>query len=129
VYYGSASRDYASVINVGNTNHAVVSGLTEGKTYYFAVTAYTFDGIESDFSAEYVDIVPGFLTLTRGATPSSPMQVRFPVAPAHWYELQQSTDLVSWVTIWQTTGTSNQWVEFDAPAITSKAAFYRVILH
>jgi hypothetical protein len=129
VYYGTASRNYSTVINAGNTNSTVVSGLVEGKTYYFAVTAYTFDGIESDFSPEYVDIIPGFLTLTPGATPSSPMQIRFPVAAGHWYELQESPDLAFWVTIWQTTGMSNVWVEFDAPANTSQAAFYRVVLH
>jgi hypothetical protein len=73
--------------------------------------------------------VPGFLKLTPGATSSSPMQIRFPVDIGHWYELQQSTDLISWSTISQTTGVSNVWVEFDAPASASKAVFYRVILH
>jgi hypothetical protein len=129
VYYGSASGSYTNVINVGNTTSTVIDGLVEGQTYYFAVTAYTFDGIESDFSNEYVYIVPGRLTLTKGATPSSPMQIRFPVAPGHWYELQQSTDLVSWLTIWQTTGISNVWVELDVPVNPSGPAFYRVILH
>ena len=129
VYYGSASGVYTNVINVGNSTHTVVDGLVEGQTYYFAVTAYTFDGIESDFSNEYVYIVPGRLTLTQGASPGSPMQIRFPVAPGHWYELQESVDLVSWFTIWATSGTSNVWVEFDAPVNVSGPAFYRVVLH
>ena len=129
VYYGSTSGAYTNVINVGNTTNTVVGGLVEGQTYYFAVTAYTFDGIESDFSNEFIYIVPGRLTLTRGATPESPMQVRFPVASGHWYELQESLDLVSWITIWQTAGNSNVWVEFDAPVTSSGPAFYRVVLH
>jgi hypothetical protein len=129
VYYGTVSHSYTSVITVGNTNQTVIDGLTEGKTYYFAVTAYTFDGLESDFSAEYVDIIPGFLTLTSGATPSSPVQIQFPVATGHWYELQLSTDLVAWVTIWQTTGTTNQWVEFDVPTVSFQRAFYRTVQH
>jgi hypothetical protein len=37
---------------VGPTTNAVVSGLIDGVTYFFAVTAYNALGLESDFSAE-----------------------------------------------------------------------------
>jgi hypothetical protein len=129
VYYGGVSRNYTNVINAGNSTNAVVDGLVEGKTYYFAVTAYTFDGAESDYSDEFSYIVPGFLTLTPGATAGSPMQVRFPVAVGHSYELQQSTDLVQWTTVWETTGVNNSWVQYNAPINGSRAQFYRVVLH
>lgn len=129
VYYGGASRTYTNVLDVGSSTNAVVGGLAEGQKYYFAVTAYTYDGIESDYSSEFTYVVPGLLTMNPGATPSSPMQIHFPVAAGHWYELQQSTDLASWITIWQTTGTTNTWVEFDVPVSTSGSSFYRVILH
>jgi hypothetical protein len=129
VYYGGASRTYTNVINAGNSTNAVIDGLVEGKTYYFAVTAYTYDGAESDYSDEFVYIVPGFLTLTPGGASSSPMQVRFPVAVGHSYELQQSTDLVHWTTIWQTLGINNEWVEYDTAINGSGAVFYRVVLH
>jgi Fibronectin type III domain len=129
VYYGNASRSYTNVMNVGSSTNAVVGGLVEGQTYYFAVTAYTFDGIESDFSAEFVYVVPGFLTMRPGATPGSLLQIHFPVAVGHWYELQQSVDLISWMTIWQTTGTANVWVEFDVPVSISGPRFYRLVLH
>jgi len=129
VYYGGTSRTYTNVINAGNSTNVMVDGLVEGKTYYFAVTAYTFGGIESDFSDEFVYIVPGFLTLTPGATSSSPMQIRFPVATGHSYELQQSTNLIDWTTIWQTMGINNVWVEYDAAINGSGAQFYRIVLH
>lgn len=129
VYYGGASRDYTNVIDVGASTTALVDGLVEGQTYYFAVTAYTFDGEESDFSDESIFLVPGLLTLIAGSTPAAPMQIRFPVAAGHWYELQRSTDLLTWLTIWQTTGVANVWVEFDAPISASGAQFYRVVLH
>jgi hypothetical protein len=129
VYYGVGSRNYTNMVNVGAATTTVVDGLVEGQTYYFAVTAYTFDGIESDFSSEFVYVVPGFLTMTRGATPGSPLQIHFPVATGHWYELQQSADLVVWMTIWQTTGVSNSWVQFDVPINTDGPRFYRVVLH
>lgn len=129
VYYGGSSRSYTNVVNVGSSTNAVIGGLLEGKTYYFAVTAYTFDGAESDFSAETVYLLPGYLTITPGATPSSPIQIRFPVASDHWYELQQSPDLVSWMTIWQTMGADNVWTEFDVPVSLSGAMYYRVVSH
>jgi len=129
VYYGSASRNYTNVINVGAVTSTTVDGLVEGQTYYFAVTAYTFDGEESDYSNEFVFLVPGLLTMTAGPTAASPIQIRFPVAGGHWYELQQSADLSNWFTVWQTTGIANVWVEFDAPISSSGAQFYRVILH
>jgi hypothetical protein len=129
VYYGSSSGVYTNVINVGNSTNTVVDGLVEGQTYYFAVTAYTFDALESDFSAETVYLVPGVVTLAKGDTPDAPMEVRFPVTPGHWYELQQSSDLVNWFAVWQTTGVSNVWVGYDAPINTSGPQFYRVVLH
>jgi hypothetical protein len=129
VYYGGASGSYTNEFSAGNTTNTVVNGLVEGGTYYFAVTAYTFDGAESDFSAEYTYVVPGFLTLTQGSTPDAPMQIRFPVAMGHSYELQQSTDLNSWTTVWQTTGVANVWEEYDAPVDTSTPQFYRVLSH
>jgi hypothetical protein len=129
VYYGGASRSYTNMINVGDVTSATAGGLVEGQTYYFAVTAYTFDGEESDYSDEFVFLVPGLLTMTTGATPTSRIQIRFPVAGGHWYELQQSPDLSNWLTVWQTTGIANVWVEFDAPISVSGGQFYRLILH
>lgn len=129
VYYGGATRNYTNVLNAGNSTNMVVNGLVEGKSYYFAVTAYTFDGLESDYSEEFVYLVPGYLTLTHGATPNLPVQIRFPVASGHSYELQQSTDLAAWTTVWQIMGISNVWVEFDAPTMIPGAVYYRVVSH
>ncbi len=129
VYYGGASRNYTNVLSAGNTNNLSVDGLDEGQTYFFAVTAFDAFGDESDFSAEFVFIVPGFLTLTPGANPGDPTRIQFPVAQDHWYELQASSDLVSWTTIWQVTGVTNTWVEFDTPVSGTGSQFYRVVLH
>jgi Fibronectin type III domain len=129
VYYGNASRSYTSVTNVGNTSSAVIGGLVEGRAYYFAVTAYTFDGFESDYSDEIVYVVPGRLTITQGASPSSPIQIRFPVSINHSYELQVSADLKTWSTIWTTTGAANDWAEFDVMPTSLGAEYFRVIQH
>jgi hypothetical protein len=129
VYYGDASRTYTNVISVGNTTNTSLGGLLEGKTYFFAVTAYDDSGDESDYSDETVYIVPGLLILTPGATPGAPVHLQFPVAPNHWYELQSSADLQTWTTIWQITGVTNNWIEFDPPVIGTGPHFYRLILH
>ena len=129
VYYGGASHSYTNIVSVGNTTNATVGGLSEGQTYYFAVTAYDAFGDESDFSQETLYVVPGYLTLTPGATPGAPLQVRFPVASGHWYELQMSSDLQTWGTVWEVTGVVNQWVEVDEPSTDPGPEFFRVVIH
>ena len=52
IYYGTRSRDYGAPIDVGNVTSYTITGLNEGKTYYFAVTAVDTSGNESGFSAE-----------------------------------------------------------------------------
>ena len=130
VYYGGESRNYTNTITVeGNFASANIGGLVEGKTYYFAVTAYDVFGDESDYSDETVYIVPGFLTLTPGTNPGDPLHIRFPVAPLSWYELQVSEDLENWSTIWQVVGVTNAWVQFDVPVTGSASQFFRTVLH
>jgi hypothetical protein len=51
VYYGTTSGDYDYNVNIGNYTSCTISGLEEGVTYYFAVTAYSSFS-ESDFSNE-----------------------------------------------------------------------------
>jgi len=52
VYYGLGSRNYDQVMDVGNCTSRVVTGLVQGRTYYFAATAVNTARIESDFSNE-----------------------------------------------------------------------------
>src|SRR5882672_7349355 len=52
LYYGAVTGTYTNANDVGPTTNAVVSGLIDGVTYFFAVTAYNGLGLESDFSAE-----------------------------------------------------------------------------
>ncbi|MCD6388074.1 MAG: cadherin-like domain-containing protein [Desulfobulbaceae bacterium] len=64
VYYGTVSRDYTTIIDVGNPeavdNQIIVtlSGFSPGITYYYAATAYDVDGFESDYSDEAVWTCP-----------------------------------------------------------------------
>ncbi len=49
IYYGTTPGAYRS-IDVGNVNSFHVTGLSNGQTYYFTVTDYDTNGVESDYS-------------------------------------------------------------------------------
>jgi hypothetical protein len=44
LHYGTASRKYTRIQDVGNTTLATVSNLTAGQSYFFVVTAYNAVG-------------------------------------------------------------------------------------
>jgi len=52
IYYGTDSRNYSQVIDVGKATEYTINNLRENVMYYFAVTAYDTAENESDFSAE-----------------------------------------------------------------------------
>jgi len=62
LYVGNASRSYQQKINVGNLTNYSVANLSDGSTYYFAVTAYNSAGQESAYSAEAVKAYPAQTT-------------------------------------------------------------------
>lgn len=47
IYYGKSSSNYTQVLDVGNVNQYLMTGLENGMTYYLAVKAYTIPGKES----------------------------------------------------------------------------------
>lgn len=138
VYYGTTSGNYPNKVDAGNATTVAISNLNAGATYYFAATAYDTNGNESAYSAEVSFIVPGILTMSPGTTPQTlglnqgnlPM-IQFPVAPGHWYEVQATTDLETWTSIWQTSvAVANVWIQFTDPDAGSfNSRFYRLVLH
>lgn len=52
VFYGTASRNYTTNIDVGNVTSYTVTGLPSGQTYYFAIKAMDTTGNLSVFSNE-----------------------------------------------------------------------------
>jgi hypothetical protein len=51
IYYGFESRIYPFVVDIGLWTQCTISGLDNGRIYYFAVTAYN-ESDESEFSFE-----------------------------------------------------------------------------
>src|ERR1017187_4257925 len=58
VYYGGAGGSYTNITSVSNVTSTTISGLAEGVTYYFVVTATDGSGDESVFSNEVSYSVP-----------------------------------------------------------------------
>ncbi len=67
IYYGVGSAAYTNSAAVGNVTSANLANLTDGVTYFFAVTAYDSLGTESQFSNEASYTVPAAST---NATPT-----------------------------------------------------------
>lgn len=86
VYVGRASRVYDSVLDVGNNTVTRVDK-TEPARYYYAVTAYNSDGLESDFSEEVSSAVLAVPVLTLASN-----AVRWTaVANAEFYHVRWET--------------------------------------
>jgi hypothetical protein len=58
LYIGQTSKEYTTTIDVGKNTKYAISGLTEGKIYYFTLKTYGSSGQESGFSAEVMHSVP-----------------------------------------------------------------------
>ena len=58
IYWGTSSGNYTSSIDVGNTTNYTIEGLDEGRTYYFAATAYDGSNNESGYSNQISYTVP-----------------------------------------------------------------------
>lgn len=131
IYYGTNSGQYVYRVDAGANLSVTLTNLQAGLKYYFAVTAYNAQRVESVPSGEITYLVPGILLLSAGVKTSDPMIVKFPVAQARWYELQASVDLRAWGTIWQITNTvANDWVQYaDAQSTLMARRFYRLVLH
>lgn len=131
VYYGTTSGIYSYKVDAGNGTTLTITNLAPGTTYYFAATAYDADGDESAYSSEVSYLVPGMLTLTSASGAASPAVLQFSVEPGHSYEIQATTDLQTWTSIWQSdVAVSNVWMQFVDPDMAAyPSRFYRLVSH
>ena len=130
LYVGNLSGSYTSRIDVGTNTQVTITGLKEGKTNYFAVTAYNSARIESPISSAVPYIVPGLLLFAPPHGAVTGGTISFPVAAGHSYELQASTNLSKWTNLWQTAvWSSNAWEEYeDWNSSSYPRRFYRLIM-
>src|SRR5437870_12000577 len=71
LYYGLSSGSYQFSVDVGNVTNYTLSGLLDGRIYYFAATAYNLSVAESGFSNEVskaiADVTPPTVSMTAPA--------------------------------------------------------------
>jgi fibronectin type 3 domain-containing protein len=58
LYEGGASQAYTNALEVGNVTTVSAIGLAGGATYFYAVTAYDYNGVERDFYTEISYTIP-----------------------------------------------------------------------
>src|SRR3990172_3617815 len=98
IYYGTGSANYSSSIDVGNVTTYQVTGLAEGYTYYFVVTALDTSGNESSDSNEAsktIDTVDATPPVISGVYASNVTQTS---AVINWTTNEASTSLVEYGT-------------------------------
>ena len=132
VHYGTASRAYSALVDAGSSTTAKVTGLLPGLTYFFAVTAYNPQRIESAPSGEIVYTVPSPvlapIRLVRSVGSKNP-SLQFQVKPSYPYSVQASEDLRSWTTLHRSVSLSTSWIEWTDPQATRQPKrFYRLAI-
>lgn len=131
VYYGQTSGSYSTSVVGGNVPTIRVDGLAEGVTYYFAVTAFTATGLESDFSNELSVTVPetvpgGLVTIQIRAAANRVVTLTVAGEVGRTYDLQATPDFAAWTVIGTVTIGANGSVNFvDTNAGSSPKRFYR----
>lgn len=132
VCYGVVNQKYFIRSDVGTNLTVVITDLQPGQTYFFAVANYDSDRVESAFSSRIYYLVPGVLRIGEQTNvPGGLKIISFPIAPMHWYELQSSTNLQDWGTIFRTAVcTTNIWAQYtDSQSAMMPRRFYRLVMH
>lgn len=104
LYWGTGTRTYGNLKNVpAPATTTTITNLQVGRTYFFAVTAYTDDGMESDYSDEVFYKVPGGTNL-----PIKPLQLKVNGVSnnvaAIWLQSPAVSTTVQWsrdLSVWQ----------------------------
>ncbi len=58
IYTGGSTRNYTNVIMLGKVTSGKIPNIVPGQPYYFAVTAYNSNGLESVYSPEVIYTMP-----------------------------------------------------------------------
>jgi len=128
IYYGGSCGNYTNYVLAANVTNATISGLAEGAAYYFAGTAVDGSGGESGFSMEVsYTLAPVPITLSSTMAVDGGVQLAGTGLAGHTYEIQATTNLLTWETIGSQTLDSNGSFEFtDENGPNYPVRFYRV---
>ena len=120
VYYGTGSRAYNLFFDVGNATTYSVTGLTDGRTYYFAATAYDSSGLESVYSSEVSKSTCTYSISSPGASFSSAGGTGSVNVTTQSSCVRTASSGASWLTITSGgSGTGSGTVQYSVAANTS----------
>lgn len=135
VYWGTESGNYTLAQDVGLTTRTVITGLTEGTTYYLTVTAYNAYGIESTPAQEIVftPATKARLSWESAQAPTTqtgeaPARLRLQGQAGQRFEIQATSDFVAWESLGAVTLTGSDGWFSDPEAGSVAARFYRTRL-
>ncbi len=140
LHFGTSSRNYSVVLDIGPGTRAPLPPMILGNTYYVAVSAYDTDGRDGPLSAELVVTASppapvagtGFAT---GPAGQGALEWKYPAAAAgsvDRFTIQSSEDLKAWsaaggITPAEAIRSDAQWLYFRVPFPTGKPRqFFRV---
>ena len=133
LYRGTKSRAYDEVVDVGTQTRVDLTGLEAGTTYFFSITAYNADRIESDFSDE-VRFTPSADTVTSRTLPcvvipsESSVTIQFVGQRGQHYQILASQDLLTWEAVYSVQPETNQVIRFQRKKTQFKPMeFFRVM--
>ena len=122
VYYGTASGDYGTPIDVGDVTEYELTGLDEGVRYYVAITVYDTADNESEMSDEESGVPPD--------TQDPTVTITIPTSSASYSTGSSTITLggsssdnvgvtqVSWVNSMGGSGTASGTTSWSAPGIS-----------
>ncbi len=126
LYYGAVSGQYTNSVLVGSTSATTITGLVNGTTYYFAITAHDAGGLESAFSNE-VSYTVSFSRLQIAANTGAQMVLNIEGVTGQSYTIEATQDLKTWAAIGSVTPGANGSANFvDPNAANFAQRFYRV---
>jgi hypothetical protein len=126
IYYGGESRTYTNMVSTGNTTSVTIGNLAEGMTYYFAATAYSILGLESDFSDEISYLVPMAAGVQVRVAPSGQTLLTVSGPVGRTYDIEATQDLKTWTKIGTVTVGAGGVLNFaDTNAAVFSKRFYR----
>jgi len=132
LYEGVASHTYTNKINAGAAACVTLSNLVPNVTYYFAVTQYSANGMESPTSSELSYTVPLVATavkLQMTVAPAKQVTLAGTGTPGAVYNVQASQNLSNWTTIGSATiNASGSLLFTNAATLTNSRCFYRLQL-
>ena len=128
IYYGTANGQYTASAEVGNVLTDTITGLTDGVTYYFAVTAFNTDGDESDFSNE-ISLVPGLNAVRLHPATNGQFILTVSGMGGRTYDILATQDLSAWILIGTVTLDAGGSLDFTDPdAANFSQRYYRTQL-